>query len=91
MNYWKASTFALTAVVLAGGVYSTVRPAHADAQPRMQAALQQLEGAKTHLENATADKGGHRVKAIAATKEAIEQVKKGIEYDNTHKSGDEKK
>jgi len=57
----------------------------------MQAALQLLDGAKTHLENANADKGGYRVKAIAATKEAIEQVKKGIEYDDTHQSGDEKK
>ena len=90
MNFWKLSTLVLTGSLLAVGVYATARPAHADAQPRMQASLTLLEGAKAHLEAANDDKGGHRIKAIAATKEAIEQVKKGIEYDNTHQSKDEK-
>jgi hypothetical protein len=90
MNFWKLSTFALTGSLLAVGIYATARPAHADPQPRMNAALQLLEGAKTHLEAANDDKGGHRIKAIQATKEAIEQVKKGIEYDNAHQSKDEK-
>lgn len=56
--------------------------AFADPQPKMKEALEQLRAAKASLEAATADKGGHRVKAIAAVKEAIEQVEKGIEFDN---------
>jgi hypothetical protein len=90
MNFWKVSTFASTACLLAVGIYATARPAHADPQPRMHSALQLLEGAKQHLESANDDQGGHRVKAIQAAKEAIEQVKKGIEYDNSHQSKDEK-
>jgi len=29
-------------------------------------------------------KGGHRVKALAHVNKAIDEVKKGIEYDRTH-------
>jgi multidrug resistance efflux pump len=48
-------------------------------QPHMQAALAALESAKNNLERATADKGGHRAKAIDLVKDAISEVKKGIE------------
>jgi hypothetical protein len=48
-------------------------------QPHMQNALNALENAKRNLENATADKGGHRAKALDYVKDAIDQVKKGIE------------
>jgi hypothetical protein len=48
-------------------------------QPHMQAALNALENAKDSLNKATADKGGHRAKAIDYVKDAIDQVKKGIE------------
>jgi hypothetical protein len=84
MNFWKLSTFVLTGCLGAVAVYGLATPAHADPQPKMQAALGALEAAKTNLENASSDKGGHRVKAIAATKEAIEQTKKGIAFDNAH-------
>ena len=50
----------------------------------MRAALGALETAKLQLEKATPDKGGHRVKAIALTNDAIAEVKLGIEFDNTH-------
>jgi hypothetical protein len=56
----------------------------AERQPRMREALAQLQSALGSLEKATADKGGHRVKAIQLTKDAIEEVKKGIEFDNKH-------
>mgnify|MGYP000980248813 CR=1 FL=1 len=85
MNFWKASTIALTLALAGVGVYETARPAHAEAQPNMQAALGLLQSAQNRLEQATADKGGHRVKAIEATKLAIEETKKGIEFDNEHK------
>ncbi len=50
-------------------------------QPHMQAAKDSLQEALKHLEQATADKGGHRVAAIKATKGAIEHVEKGIRFD----------
>jgi hypothetical protein len=73
--------FALTFVALA--MLAMPRIAVAD-QPHMQAALQALEEAKRHLLEASHDKGGHRVKALKLTEEAIEHVKEGIRYDRTH-------
>jgi hypothetical protein len=48
-------------------------------QPHMTAALAALESAKNNLEHATADKGGHRQNAIDLVKDAISEVKKGID------------
>ena len=45
----------------------------------MTAALAALESAKNNLERATADKGGHRAKALDFVKDAISEVKKGID------------
>ena len=45
----------------------------------MQAALTALESAKNNLERARADKGGHRTKALDLVKDAISEVKKGID------------
>ena len=56
--------------------------AFADPQPKMKEALALLRDAKAALQAATADKGGHRVKAIEKVDEAIVQVEKGIEFDN---------
>lgn len=53
-------------------------------QPRMREALDLLRSARNHLNNATADKGGHRVKAMEYVDRAIDEVNKGIEYDRTH-------
>lgn len=58
--------------------------AYADHQPKMHEALGQLKSALDTLEKASADKGGHRVKAIELTKAAIDEVKAGIEFDNKH-------
>ena len=48
------------------------------AQPHMQNALKSLNTAKTELQSATPDKGGHRVKAIGLVNSAIDEVQKGI-------------
>ena len=48
-------------------------------QPHMQNALTALENAKDSLDKATPDKGGHRAKAIDLVKNAIDEVKQGIE------------
>ena len=53
-------------------------------QPQMRAALNNLKQARTNLERATTDKGGHREAALRLTNEAIEQVERGIAYDRRH-------
>ena len=66
-------------ILVAGLVIGGVIVGYAIAsQPHMEAALASLQSAKTELEVAKHDKGGHRVKAIELTNQAIEQVKKGI-------------
>ena len=65
-------------LILAAGFL--VGRASAD-QPHMHAALDHLRAAKTELDAATADKGGHRVKALALTKDAIAEVERGIRFD----------
>lgn len=82
--FWKVSTFVLTGALGLTLAYTQVRSAQAEPQPKMQAALAALEVAKTQLENATTDKGGHRKKALDLTKDAIEETKKGIAFDNQH-------
>lgn len=48
-------------------------------QPHMQAALDALESARNNLDKANADKGGHRANAIQLVKDAIAEVKMGID------------
>jgi F0F1-type ATP synthase epsilon subunit len=47
-------------------------------QPHMQAALDALKQAEQHLNEAKHDKGGHRVAALKATREAIRHVEEGM-------------
>jgi len=84
MNVWKASTIALGIAlgVVVGG--SVLTPSHADPQPHMVAALDSLKIAREELVKATSDKGGHRAKAIELTAKAIDQVEKGIAFDDKH-------
>ncbi len=58
--------------------------AEAEPQPHMRAALGHLRAARRSLDEATADKGGHRVKAIQLVDAAIQQVEEGIAFDNRH-------
>lgn len=62
---------------------SFVLPVRAD-QPRMQAAKGDLQNAMKSLNRATADKGGHREKAMGLISKAITAINQGIEYDRTH-------
>jgi hypothetical protein len=63
------------------GIEYAKRHNHAAApdQPHMQAALDALQSARANLEKANADKGGHRAKAIDLVKDAIAEVRMGIE------------
>ena len=51
-------------------------------QPNMEEALDRLKEAKNNLEKASADKGGHRVKAIEYVNRAMDEVKAGIKAGN---------
>lgn len=55
-----------------------------DYQPNMEAAMQQLRAAQASLQNASTDKGGHRVRAMQLIDQAMGEVEAGIRYDNRH-------
>lgn len=50
-------------------------------QPMMTAARNDLNKAEKSLRKATADKGGHRERAMNLISQAINEVNRGIEYD----------
>ena len=54
------------------------------AQNHMIGARDQLRAARSELQAATADKGGHRERAIEIIDRAIGQVDEGIEFARTH-------
>lgn len=72
----------LSLVVIATAFCAPV--AQAEPQPRMEAALADLQAARAKLEHATHDKGGHREKAIELIDSAIAQLKEGVRFDNRH-------
>ncbi len=75
------------ALVLLLGVFAapvTMATASMEEQPHMRAALEHLKAAKAELEQAEADKGGHRVAALKATNEAIHHTEEGIKFANHH-------
>jgi hypothetical protein len=53
-------------------------------QPYMEAALADLNTAKTELAAALRNKGGHRATAASLTQQAINQVKAGIAFARSH-------
>ena len=83
VNPWKLATAALT---LALGFVLTTGATNApeDRQPLMKKSLVNLNQALNNLQNATADKGGHRVNAIGHVKSAIAEVQAGIAADNAN-------
>ena len=54
------------------------------AQPHMNSALKQLRAARASLNKASADKGGHRNRALDHVNSAIDEVERGIAYDRRH-------
>ena len=58
--------------------------AKAEDQPHMREAIEALRSAKRELEAATADKGGHRAKALRLVNDAIAEVERGMKFDNRH-------
>jgi len=64
----------LTVGAIAGACVATA------AQPNMQAALGSLQAARAELVKATANKGGHRERAIEAVDRAIYETREGIAF-----------
>ena len=62
----------------------------AEDQPHMKAAMDALEQAKQHLQQAERDKGGHRAKALQHVDMAMQQVRMGMNYD-TQQENEERK
>jgi hypothetical protein len=56
----------------------------ARSQPNMEAAIQHLRAAQDSLQDASSDKGGHRVRALQLVQQAIQETQEGMEYANTH-------
>ncbi len=52
----------------------------ASGQPRMRSALDHLFAARSELQAAESDKGGHRVRAMELVDQAIREVQLGIDY-----------
>lgn len=73
-------TSAIAGAALAAG--SMAETAHAERQPKMRAALKHLRAAEKDLSAATHDKGGHRAEALKLVRAAIDEVKKGVAFDN---------
>ncbi len=73
-------------VVLGLAVSSSTaqRRARSQPQPHMRLSLDALRSAEHHLNEATGDKGGHRVRAINLVRQAEAEVQRGIEWDNAH-------
>jgi hypothetical protein len=84
MNPWKLTSFVLALVILLFVGLRTIDSAAADPepQPHMRVALKHLRVAEAELRRANSDKGGHRAKAIELTGAAIDQVQRGIRFDN---------
>ena len=59
-------------------------PAADNGQPRMQATLQALAGARAELAAATPNKGGHRAKALELVDAASAEVQAGEQYAAQH-------
>jgi hypothetical protein len=87
MNVWKpvaiVSSSLLAVLIACGGAQVVERSAAAD-QPNMLAAREHLLQARTSLERAEPNKGGHRERAIELVDHALEQVNEGIEYARAH-------
>jgi len=49
-------------------------------QPNMEAAIEHLRAAQDSLQDASTDKGGHRLRALQLVEQAIQETQAGIEY-----------
>jgi hypothetical protein len=87
MKKWIASTSILTALFFALTLPTAVPSALAtpapapEPHPEIRAAIGSINRARTHLQEAAHDFGGHRVDAIKALDEAQRQLNICLQYD----------
>ncbi|PLX36009.1 MAG: hypothetical protein C0606_17120 [Hyphomicrobiales bacterium] len=81
MNNGKRK-FVLVVAAAATALALGASASYAERQPQMRKALEKLKDAEAHLQLATADKGGHRVRAMRLVRDAIREVQAGIRFDN---------
>jgi hypothetical protein len=65
---------------LAGLLTSSPALAAAEKYPRIRASLRELKEARKELEEGAKIFGGHRVKAVKAVDDAIEQLQKALDF-----------
>jgi alpha-D-ribose 1-methylphosphonate 5-triphosphate synthase subunit PhnL len=53
-------------------------------QPHMSAALEHLKLAEREIDEAEADQGGHRQRAVQLVRQAIAEVQAGMKYSDLH-------
>jgi hypothetical protein len=53
-----------------------------EAQPKMEEAMQHLRQAQQNLQDASRDKGGHRVRALQLVNQAMAEIEAGMRYDD---------
>ena len=66
-------------VMMAVGLCLTVGVARADEHPQMQEAKKNLEAARTALQAADHDYGGHRTKAVENINQALRNIDEGLQ------------
>ncbi|HZQ46125.1 MAG TPA: hypothetical protein VFC07_03870 [Verrucomicrobiae bacterium] len=74
----------LTGLVVMAALWMTIPSAFGapkERHPKIRAAITALEAAKTEMQGAAHDFGGHRVAAIASCDEAIKQLQEALKYD----------
>ena len=76
-------------VLVAIGAFAV--PAARAEHPMVDARNQAQQAHDTLKNNATVDKGGHRVAAMKLLKQAIDEINAGIEFDKTHETKKEGK
>jgi hypothetical protein len=91
MNDTKMSRRGFAAVAAAGlaafGVLgATVKPANAY-QGNMERALDSLHEALKSLQESTANKGGHRGRAMGLVRQAIAETQAGVNFADEHGGG----
>jgi hypothetical protein len=74
MDIRKLALISLAGVTVFGAGVVYGRQAH------MESALDHLRSARSELNDATGNKGGHKAKAIRLVNEAIDEVRAGISY-----------
>ena len=80
----KTMLMIISGLAIAATVWLAVPPATAQVRerhPKIHAAIAALEAAKTEMQEAAHDYGGHRVAAIASCDEAIKQLQLALDYD----------